>query len=335
MRVMLVDDERLALQGLENRLRKADDLEIVGMYQDPVEAYQEVLRLRPDLLFLDIDMPELNGLAFAERLNQLLPHIQIIFVTAHSRHAIAAFEQETLDYLLKPLQAERLALSLQRARARLQSAVSFQEETVHIRMLGGLELETGLRDKVLPVWRTQKTKELYAYLLHVDGRLVRKEILARMLWDDFEETRAYARLYTAAYQLRKALAGLGASGLQLLSADEGYCIPREGLETDVERWERGVARAPELTRQTMHQHIELIGLYRGDYLEGLDYPWAESRRQQLRLIWYYHTMRVARFLKDEQMLIEAKALCEQIRQRYPEEAEYLGLLAELELLQIG
>lgn len=326
MRVMLVDDEWLALQGLENRLRKADGLEIVGMYQDPKEAYQATLQLRPDLLFLDIDMPEMNGLVFAERINLLLPQIQIVFVTAHSRHAIAAFEQETLDYLLKPLHSERLQQTLERARTRLETSTPLLDQSLRIRMLGGLGLETDSGDKLLPAWRTQKTKELYAYLLHVDGRLVRKEVLARLLWDDFEEAKAYARLYTAVYQLRKVLSE---SGLQVLSAEDGYWISREGVQTDVERWERGVAKAPELTRQTLHLHIELIGMYRGDYLEGLDYSWAESRRQQLRIIWYYHAMRVARFLKEERLTFEARALCEQIKTRYPQELECERLLDEI------
>ena len=325
---MIVDDEWLALQGLEKHLRKIGGVEIIGMHQNPEEAYRVALRERPDLLFLDIDMPELNGLAFAERMNLVAPKTQIIFVTAHSRHAIAAFEQETLDYLLKPLRAVRLEQSLQRAAAKLQLRVARDESNPRIRLLGGLELLDDSGGPLQLMWRTQKTKELCAYLLHVDGRLVRKEVLAQLLWDESEEERAYARLYTTVYQLRRALAGCEQAP-QVLSADEGYWIPKEAFSTDVERWERGVAQAPELTRVTLHQHLELIGRFAGDYLEGLDYPWAASRRQQLRMIWYYHAMRVARFLRAEGLVFEARTLGEQIRERCPMEPECDSLLLEI------
>jgi two-component system LytT family response regulator len=115
LRVMIVDDEAPAREGLRLRLRKEPDVTIIGEYADAAIALAEIRRDPPDVLFLDIEMPGLNGFAMLESATAVdLP--AVVFVTAHDAHAVRAFDVRALDYLLKPVEQERLREALSRAR---------------------------------------------------------------------------------------------------------------------------------------------------------------------------------------------------------------------------
>ena len=120
LRVLVVDDEQLAREELCYLLEQLGDVDVVGQAGNGIEALTAVDRQEPDLIFLDIQMPGLGGFEVARR---LLEHGEeapaIIFVTAYDQHAIAAFDVNAVDYLLKPVDSARLEQGLQRARRRL------------------------------------------------------------------------------------------------------------------------------------------------------------------------------------------------------------------------
>jgi two-component system LytT family response regulator len=119
IRVLIVDDEPLAREGVRMRLQPAPDIEIIGECRNGREAVAAILRDAPDLVFLDIQMPRMDGFAVIEAVGaQRMPHV--IFVTAYDEHALRAFEVHALDYLLKPMDGSRFAEALARARDRIR-----------------------------------------------------------------------------------------------------------------------------------------------------------------------------------------------------------------------
>jgi two-component system LytT family response regulator len=121
IRALIVDDEPLARERLRKLLETEADIQIVGECGDGREAVAAIERDAPDLLFLDVQMPELDGFGVLEALQvEKLP--VVIFVTAYSQHALRAFEVHALDYLLKPFDRERFQTALTRARKHLQQA---------------------------------------------------------------------------------------------------------------------------------------------------------------------------------------------------------------------
>ena len=122
MKVVLIDDERLAREELRGLLSEFPDLEIVGEAANVTEALKLVPKLRPDLLFLDIEMPGRTGFDFLAALPP--PHPQLIFATAFDAFALRAFEVNALDYLMKPVHPQRLAAAVAKVRARLAPASS-------------------------------------------------------------------------------------------------------------------------------------------------------------------------------------------------------------------
>lgn len=120
VRVMLADDEQPAREYLASLIAVEPDLELVDQCANGREAVDSIRRARPDLLFLDVQMPELDGFEVLAELGDDLPP-GVIFVTAFDQHAVRAFEVNALDYLLKPFGPERFRKAVRRAREILRS----------------------------------------------------------------------------------------------------------------------------------------------------------------------------------------------------------------------
>ncbi len=117
IRVLIVDDEPLARRGIRQLLAEETDFAVAGEAANGRDAVAEIERLLPDLVFLDIQMPLLDGFALVEKLDpKNLP--EVVFVTAYDEHAIRAFEAGALDYVLKPIDPERFQKTLERVRRR-------------------------------------------------------------------------------------------------------------------------------------------------------------------------------------------------------------------------
>lgn len=143
IRVLVVDDEPLARQRLCQMLGDHADITVVGEAEDVEQAMMQVRSQRPDLIMLDIRMPGEDGLALVRRLH-MTPAPYVIFVTAYAEHAVAAFDAEAVDYLLKPYDEERLARALERARA----ALALQKPTPYLQRFAVI---LGRRTSYLPV----------------------------------------------------------------------------------------------------------------------------------------------------------------------------------------
>ncbi len=127
IRAVIVDDEQLARQELEYLLRKADDVEIVAQGKNGVEAVELVRAHQPDVVFLDVQMPGLDGFAVLKKLlekSRKSPLPNIVFATAFDRYAVRAFEVNAVDYLLKPFDEKRVRHTLERVRTRLAEVAS-------------------------------------------------------------------------------------------------------------------------------------------------------------------------------------------------------------------
>jgi two-component system LytT family response regulator len=123
IRTLIVDDEPPARELISTLLQDEPDIEVIGACENGSKAVAAIHERSPDLVFLDVQMPGLDGFGVLAALdNQPLP--LIIFVTAYDKHAVRAFEVHALDYLLKPFEYDRLRQSVQRARIRLQTKSS-------------------------------------------------------------------------------------------------------------------------------------------------------------------------------------------------------------------
>jgi two-component system LytT family response regulator len=147
MRVLIVDDEPLARRGVRARLMAMPDVEITGEADSGMKAVSEIERLRPDVVLLDVQMPELDGFGVIETVGvENMP--AIVFVTAYDEYALQAFEVNAVDYLLKPFDRERFQKALARARAH----VGRQADDINRRLLAliqGLKVPQGYLERLV------------------------------------------------------------------------------------------------------------------------------------------------------------------------------------------
>ncbi len=111
MKAIIIDDERLARQELKNLLLTHKEVEVVAECSDAADAKQKIHDLKPDIIFCDIQMPGKTGLELVEEISAT---VDVVFITAHDEHAIKAFELNAFDYLLKPVNPERLAETIKK-----------------------------------------------------------------------------------------------------------------------------------------------------------------------------------------------------------------------------
>lgn len=133
MRALIVDDEPLARRGVALRLKRFKDVEVVGECGDGPSAVEKIVELTPDVIFLDVQMPGMDGFEVLRALpREDLP--MVIFLTAYEQHALRAFEVHALDYLLKPVDDERFGTAMQRARQVIDtdSKIQMAERIVHL-----------------------------------------------------------------------------------------------------------------------------------------------------------------------------------------------------------
>jgi two-component system LytT family response regulator len=161
IRTMIVDDEPLARRSLLTLLARDVETEVVGECGSGTEAVDAIRAIRPELLFLDVQMPGCDGFDVLERLGAAVPKA-VIFVTAYDRYALKAFEAEALDYLLKPFDDARFARALERAKGMVRGGKG-QESRLLVKSTGRVTI--------------LKTREIdwieaadYYACLHVSGR---------------------------------------------------------------------------------------------------------------------------------------------------------------------
>jgi len=136
LKAIIVDDEILAITLLETMLKDNPAIEVIGTFLNPLDAMANILTLQPDILFLDIEMAEMNGIDFASQLEDVAHRVDIVFVTAYERYAIEAFSVQAIDYILKPIDKARLMKTIDRITLRKgkiqQTDVPIRNEDVHV-----------------------------------------------------------------------------------------------------------------------------------------------------------------------------------------------------------
>lgn len=335
LQLLLVDDEKLALMQLERMVRNVfaereeQDQHIdIHSFQLVSEAIEYAKSNMLDVVFLDINMPEMSGLEAADLLQQITPSIEIIFVTAYDEYAVQAFELNAMDYLLKPLSMQRLRKTMERLYSKKEVVLPQQDiaDTSYrqsIYCMKKIRFQAGHSAIVYPKWRTAKAQELFAYLLHRRGEFVPKHKIMNMFSPELDKKRAMTQLYTVVYQIRKCLKD---SGIEVKidndSIQEGYCLRLENTYLDVEAWESLVNELDETDPHYYEKLEYCLAHYDGDYMEDYDYLWAESERERLRQLWVRHARQLFPYLYNEREWDKVLKLGDHFNQFSPYEFEY-------------
>lgn len=283
LRAIVVDDEPIILNELASMLANDKRIEIIGMYNDPLQLLQEIERLSPDCVFMDIEMPGLSGIELAERMS-MEGNIQpdIVFITAYNHYASQAFDVNAIDYLLKPISPERMYKTIDKLVKRMEESRRMElgsapvEVQCQIRSFGAFEVK---QDGRAVKWTRTKSKELLAYLLQYEGKWISKYKLCDEQWGEYEPERALAYLQTSLYALRKNLKAAGCTGLHIEYVNDRYRLKVTDAKWDYHQFEAVYAQYKQTHAQELAQ--QALALCTGEYLEGEDWPWSDIMREEI------------------------------------------------------
>ncbi len=183
MRIIAVDDEVMNLEALVLETEGIQGLEIVGSFQNPMDALEFVGKEPVDAAVLDVEMPMMNGIELGQRLREVCPDIALIYITGYKEYAYDAFQLEASAYLTKPFNREDVEKAISRVRrlAGKEEGVTKQKRNVFIRTFG--RFEVFLNDRPVE-FSSSKAKEMLALLVDRKGGIVSTEEMLTYLWED-------------------------------------------------------------------------------------------------------------------------------------------------------
>jgi len=183
IRIVLIDDEPLARSLLKNFLGDFKDAQIIGEYENGFDGLKGITTLKPDLVFLDIQMPKLNGFEMLELLDEI-PHI--IFITAYDQYAVKAFESNAVDYLLKPYSQDRLSAAFSKAKDLIQNSSEkgnvqdlINDHQKHSESIDRIAVKTGTKIKIIFVEDIEylESQDDYVMIYSRDGKYLKQKTM--------------------------------------------------------------------------------------------------------------------------------------------------------------
>lgn len=328
MRAILVDDERLSLHYFGNLLTTFKEIHLIGSYSNSLEGLAQIIEQKPDVVFLDIEMPEMNGIELAEQLERHSLQTKIVFVTAFNEYAVQAFELNAIDYLVKPVQKERLHKTIHRLQQRMIQLPQQQTDNEHqtVCLFQTLRFKKANGEELVAKWRTTKVRNIFLFLLHNRGTIVRKDLLLELLWPETEPAKGFVQLYSSIYQVRKTLSTLN-SDIEIVNHEDGYMLDCHSTQIDVDLWEEGIENLPIVSASTISAHQQLLSLYKGDYLEEFSFIWATSEKERLRMLWMQHLSKIATYYEQRRLYDELILLYLRVQEIDPyTEQHYFSLM---------
>lgn len=305
---------------------------MIGTYNFPDEALEDFTAKAPEVVFLDIQMPRMNGLELASRMLSMNNKVNIVFLTAHSDYAVDAFKVEAVDYLLKPISKEdifRVVKRLQKNSSKIieDSMQMGYLSTPPAKCFGCFDVID--RNNNIIKWPTKKTEEAFAYLLFNKGNHVSKWTLIDILWPDMSEDKALNNLYSTIYRIKSVLKEISHNP-QIEMINSGYILISNGVLSDMELFKMLISKDETINQGEVTSLEKIFFTYQNPLFGTKDYLWSIPyqekftsiyRKIYMRLLEYYHAQRdleaticiircyVTNCIEEEEMIIKGiKAL---------------------------
>lgn len=254
MRILAIDDEPLALYGLMDEIKKVkQECDIIG-FSDPVAALEELEQKawKPDAVFLDIEMPGMNGLTFAKRMKNICPRCNIIFVTSYTKYALDAHGLHASGYLIKPVLAEDIRRELEELRIPVVASLA----RVRIQTFGNFDIFV---DNIPLTFARAKAKEALAYIVSRNGGSVNAAELAAVIWEAMDYKKSLQnRTQTVISDMMKALREADAADI-IIKKHNCISVDVRKVDCDYFRFLKG--------------DVAAVNAYMGEFMNN--YSWAE------------------------------------------------------------
>lgn len=302
MKVIFVDDQKSMLLVLEKMVSKISEIEIAGTFQSSCEAYNFLKENKVDIAFVDVKMPEENGLDFARKIMTEFEHVNLVFITSFKRYALEAFDVNAIDYIVKPVSKERVEFAINKImKKRMGTPVknSGSMTKISVFCLGGLDV-IGLGGKKVAI-TSSKSRELFAFLLINYGRFVSKWSVIENVFGEMHPRNAEIYLNTAIYRLRKTLEFHGMKD-SVISANESYQIDTQSMYIDFTDFESRVNALAHIDEFNIEEAKAAEKLFGGQLLEDKGYSWSFAEQERItEIYWEFANKLINYFIKQNDL----------------------------------
>lgn len=283
MKTVIIENDLASINHLEGTLDDIGLTTIIGKYTSAQEAEPDILKLRPDLIILEPDLMPVDGLTLAKNIEKEISNIKIIFVTSATSYALGAFDLTQVDFIIKPLEQERITHAIKKLATNYRNLRRGADELVCcFKNLYYVEMHEEDYFKQIDLkWRTKSAKEIFAYLITHQTINVRKDVLIDLFWPDKDLKEAYHNLYTSIYLIRKTLEE-AKSSIIINNHDNYYNLDLKNVKLDFEFWLEQIER---FKFKDLSKLERVMSLYKGHFLQEESYLWAEYKTQKYRFIW--------------------------------------------------
>lgn len=297
---VIVDDEIPVLNLLKMFLKRTEKVNVLEAFTDPTEALKNIFDIKPDVVFLDIEMPEINGLELANCLIEQNDELMVVFVTGYNQYALEAFQVNALDYILKPVNSDRIEKCVSRL---MKLRIPKVEEKVDMRQpriccFGDFEVHG---NNGVIKWPTRKVEEMLAYFIfHRDCNINGME-LGEILWPEGEPDKIKANFDTSLFRLRKTIKQNGLP-IEITSKKGGKGIYRcnlNELSTDFIEFENAFLKNVIINKNNIDKFEQICSLYREDLFFKKNYEWCEGEKEYLQRCYLNILKNIAHFYLGE------------------------------------
>lgn len=278
IRTIVVDDEWYNLEETCDCIRETGFMSVESCCRDAAEALREADRVLPQAAFIDIELPGMDGLSLAEKLLEKYPELKIVFITGWNQYAVAAFELNALDYIMKPLSRERFQKMALRLKKQLEPAGMVKPGTLTIRCFGGFE---AVMNGAPVIWERIKAEELFAFLLVHHDAPVNKDVILENLWPDHERAKSLTILQTAVCKIRNIFSVCSGT-VKLTYADNKYGLFLPEADCDYLQADNSLVRFRSSQPETFGAVEAVCEIFGKDLFAGCGYLWSEEVGEDMR-----------------------------------------------------
>lgn len=314
VKVIIVDDEKQILESTAKKISEIDGFRILGKFASALFAYEQILILEPDVVITDIKMPVMSGIELAAKVKNKKGHIKFVFLTAHRKYAVEAFQLDALHYIIKPVFKEDLEIVLKRA-LRLKiidETVDYKKNKIFV--FGQFTVVNSNNNRVS--WQTLKVEELFALLLmHRENGIDRWQ-LVHELWDMEEVKDPLQNLYSAINRLRKTFENYNLpfkikikNGIYTLEISETY------FDYEIYKNYSKIYKNIDITNENLEIYEKIIGIYAGNIFGFKVYQWSLYEVESLENLNDKFIEKLRSFYIRENMKTKLKLLDIKIRSK--------------------
>lgn len=309
-RVMIVEDEVNILSFMQKKLSKYEVFKVEAAFSSPDEALEAFEIIKPDVVFLDIEMPRTNGIDLAGKLLKKKEDVHIVFTTAYGQYAVQAFGVEAIDYLLKPISDEDILRVIKRLnkvdnmkhqKAEEVNANKPKELKMPISCFGKFQV----LDKELQVvkWPTKKAEELFAYFVMHKGEYISKWNLLELFWAEMEEERGLHNLYNTVYRIKQTIKKLDFL-MTIKKVNDGYILEAQEALSDLDKLNNLMSINNRM--EHIEEAVELFFQYTTPLLGSRDYFWSISMQEHVARLYGKLCVELLSYYREKNQFQEAE-----------------------------